>query len=233
MCTVTLPSEQIHSDKAIKRHCLVPFIDSLKYHYDIKHYFWRAEKQQNGNIHFHILFDRYLPKEHVQGLWNMATERLKYVTRFARKHKHFNPPTTKLNYLDNVKKGIRYVLKYVTKQDPTLLVDGKLWGMSDSIRTLRQFTHRYYSRFNQVIERYLIDEKKPYYFAEHYLSISLGSENKVLEERNMIYQDYYHRLLQIYSYLYFTDNPFDSDPTAVIYQGLEEDEIKLLTTSIN
>ncbi|MDV7397395.1 hypothetical protein RZS08_38695, partial [Arthrospira platensis SPKY1] len=99
LLTVTLPSSQVHSDQHIKRHCLVPYMDILKYHYKIQHYFWRAEAQQNGNIHFHIILDRYIPFMDAQDLWNQVIERIGYVTRFARKHNHFKPPTTNIKVI--------------------------------------------------------------------------------------------------------------------------------------
>lgn len=36
----------------------------------MKHYFWRAELQANGQIHFHLIVDHYIPKHAVQHDWN-------------------------------------------------------------------------------------------------------------------------------------------------------------------
>jgi len=58
--TLTLSSKQKHDDNFIKRNLLNHFILWLKTEHDVVHYFWRAEPQKNGNIHFHIICDRYI-----------------------------------------------------------------------------------------------------------------------------------------------------------------------------
>lgn len=61
MITLTLPSKQILTDKEIKRMALMPFIEKMKYVCGIKLWLWVAETQKNGNIHFHIIIDEYIP----------------------------------------------------------------------------------------------------------------------------------------------------------------------------
>ena len=47
--TLTLSSNQIHSDNEIKSKLLNQFIIEAKKKWKIKNYVWRAEKQENGN----------------------------------------------------------------------------------------------------------------------------------------------------------------------------------------
>lgn len=56
--TLTLPCDQEHSDNEIKRKCLNNFVMTMRRKYNIKNYLWVAEKQKNGNIHFHLCIDR-------------------------------------------------------------------------------------------------------------------------------------------------------------------------------
>ena len=58
--TLTLPSVQRHEDNVIKQQILKPFIEELKERYGVKYYFWKAEIQENGNIHFHLIIDHYI-----------------------------------------------------------------------------------------------------------------------------------------------------------------------------
>jgi hypothetical protein len=97
--TLTLPSVQMHSDNDIKEHILHPFINWLKQSSDeyykrggmrgmqkgfgVKGYFWRAETQQNGNIHFHLLCDKYVPWDRIRQKWNECCESLGYVTTYG------------------------------------------------------------------------------------------------------------------------------------------------------
>ena len=58
--TLTLPAKQIYSDQLVKRYCLNRFLRALKYIKPNINYIWRCEKQENGNIHFHVTLDKYI-----------------------------------------------------------------------------------------------------------------------------------------------------------------------------
>ena len=58
--TLTLPSKQIHSDNEIKSKCLNQFLIELKKNHSVSRYIWKAEKQENNNIHFHIIADKFI-----------------------------------------------------------------------------------------------------------------------------------------------------------------------------
>jgi hypothetical protein len=180
--TVTLPSEQIHPDKVITRTCLGPFLQHLKRAHGIEHYFWRAESQENGRIHYHILTDRYIRGEDLQAAWNAAINKLGYVDRYYEKSGSALPPSTEVHSIrDKVQDKrtgqwisvdpVDYLLEYVmdapkpegggdldTEPDgkPKRIVgryrhrdgrieeytarpiDGRVWGMSDSLREIRE-----------------------------------------------------------------------------------------------
>lgn len=107
--TVTLPSNQVHSDLQIKKYILDPFLSWLKVTnqdvfktgvnkgklkgFGVETYFWRAETQKNGNVHFHIICDRYIPWERIRQKWNALCESFgAYVSsyHYAQKYKHRN-----------------------------------------------------------------------------------------------------------------------------------------------
>lgn len=80
--TLTLPSKQIHSDNEIKSKCLNQLLIELKKYYNVRNYIWRAEKQHNGNLHFHILVDRFIPHQELRDRWNRIVNKLGYVDRY-------------------------------------------------------------------------------------------------------------------------------------------------------
>ena len=90
--TLTLPSKQVHHDNTIKSECLDPMIEWLKKMYysvngvatpcGVNAYLWRAESQKNGNLHFHILIDRWVDYEKLRKKWNQIIERLDYVSMY-------------------------------------------------------------------------------------------------------------------------------------------------------
>lgn len=80
--TLTLPSRQIHSDKEIVQTILEPMLNYLRKHHKVHNYIWRAEKQKNNNIHFHLLCDRFIDKTELRQSWNKYCQNLGYVTRY-------------------------------------------------------------------------------------------------------------------------------------------------------
>ncbi len=113
--TLTLPSLQIHSDEFIKSKILGPFLKACKYHFGMINYFWKAEKQDNGNIHFHLETDCYMEQNKLRALWNHQLERYGYVSRYSEnqkeKHKdgfYYNKQQYKIDFKTKLKSKINY-----------------------------------------------------------------------------------------------------------------------------
>lgn len=80
--TLTLSSSQVHSDLVIKNKILQPMLNCFRQKYKVINYVWRAEKQGNGNIHFHIVTDKFIPWNELRNDWNKFQQGLGYVTRY-------------------------------------------------------------------------------------------------------------------------------------------------------
>jgi len=78
--TLTLSSRQQHSDNEIKKEILQPFIDYMRKMHKVQRFIWKAERQKNGNIHFHILFDVFIHWSVIRKIWNKCQERLFYIS---------------------------------------------------------------------------------------------------------------------------------------------------------
>jgi hypothetical protein len=88
--TLTLPSNQVHDDNEIKSICLNQFLIELRKKWQVRNYIWRAEKQKNGNLHFHILVDRFVPWSELRDSWNRITNKLGYVDRYRNQMRAFH-----------------------------------------------------------------------------------------------------------------------------------------------
>lgn len=80
--TLDLPASQMHTDNQLKRDLLNPFLINAARHWDVNLYVWRAERQKNGNLHFHIVLDKWCPWEEVRGLWNHLLNSLGYIEAY-------------------------------------------------------------------------------------------------------------------------------------------------------
>lgn len=83
--TFTLSAPQRHSDNDIKRLLLYQLLDELRKRYNVTHYVWRAEKQSNGNIHFHLLINKFIPHTSLRIMWNRIQNKLGYVDDYSAK----------------------------------------------------------------------------------------------------------------------------------------------------
>jgi hypothetical protein len=80
--TFDLPSKQIHDDNTIKEQILNQMIIELVRYHGVKNYIWRAEKQKNGNIHFHLIIDKFIMYNILRKRWNRICNKLGYVDRY-------------------------------------------------------------------------------------------------------------------------------------------------------
>lgn len=121
-CTLTLSERQKHQDKDIIRS-LAKFIDDIKkvknyiicpftkkqtndVALSIKNYIWRAETTENGDIHFHILFDAFVNKSVLNRVWNNHLAKLGYEKSLA---------STRIESLKKIADVGAYITKYMTK----------------------------------------------------------------------------------------------------------------------
>lgn len=137
--TLTLPAQQTHTDNEIKRKCLTPFIATLQRKFNVWHYFWRAESQKNGNIHFHLIIDSFIAHGRLRAEWNACINKLGYVDRFQAKYQHSNPNSTDIHSFKNIHSPASYVIKYCCKQDGYRKIDGRIHGCSDGLKVLKPY----------------------------------------------------------------------------------------------
>lgn len=83
--TLTLPSAQVHEDAWVTKHVLGSFLDKCRKFGNFSNYVWRAEKQKNGNIHYHLLTDSYMPFAIIRNFWYTACRVGGYMQAFKEK----------------------------------------------------------------------------------------------------------------------------------------------------
>ncbi len=133
--TVSLPSKQVHSDKILQKQLFMPFLDWLRKskfqiglddRSDFKKmsmYFWRAESQANGNIHWHLCSDVFIPYWSIRDKWNYLCGKLGYIEKFKEKNKNSkNPNSTDVHSVRKIKSLNKYLSKYCAKNSKGLVL---------------------------------------------------------------------------------------------------------------
>ena len=142
--TLTLSEKQFHDDNYIKRNYLNRFIIEAKRKWKVENYFWRAEPQKNGNIHFHCILDKYIPREELTSTWNSIQS--DYVTAYYQRTGKTDPPSTQVEKIRSLKRVSLYACKYALKGAtwstdeegaPIRKIEGRIWGCSAALKAVK------------------------------------------------------------------------------------------------
>lgn len=90
--TLTLSAPQFHSDNYVREKMVKQLLDRFMRMKLISQYIWRAEKQQNGNIHYHIIIDGFVWVNYVRSVWNKIQAKEGYIAKYqeSQRNKYIN-----------------------------------------------------------------------------------------------------------------------------------------------
>jgi len=115
--TLTLPTEQKHSDDFVKEFLLQPFIEWMKRSYQNQMYVWKAESQNNGNIHFHITAHTFIHWQSIRRKWNQILAKHKYCKVFQDGTNDKGNAATQIKAAKNPENVGGYLSNYIGKND--------------------------------------------------------------------------------------------------------------------
>jgi len=199
---------------------LEPFLKKLKYSYNIVNYFWRAEPQANGNIHFHLVIDKFVDKIDLQEIWNYNQNKLGYVDRYYEKTGKVNPPSTQIQVFSGSVKSIDYLLKYLTKENKRRKIEGLQMRVSNKLSHLKLGVVELYNYEesdladlleSKAVRKYVNDYATIYYFdfdAYFYFSYHFITGRTLLYYRKLFEALYVYNLSSFELYvvtLYFSN----------------------------
>jgi hypothetical protein len=141
LITLTLSGPQgTRTDRELKKELLEPFLRHFRSK-GLLNYVWKAERQNNGNLHFHILTDFFMDKTYLTNYWNRLQAKMGFIESFHAKYGHRNPASTNVKKVRGKKGMIGYMVKYMLKPaakkqqlelgreiDPKTI--GKIWDCS-------------------------------------------------------------------------------------------------------
>lgn len=131
--TLTLPTPQVHSDRQLTKECLGSLLDELRKYHGVNNYVWKAESQENWNIHYHIAIDKPVHWNELRDRWNRIINKLGYIDRFEEKHKHKNPNSTDIHKIKDVENVAAYISEYMAKKEGRRAIVGRDWSCSQTI----------------------------------------------------------------------------------------------------
>lgn len=135
--TLTLSAKQREvSDRTIKNQMLAPWIRNMRDVYQLRSYVWRAERQKNGNIHFHFSTDSYIPYDAIRDSWNFQQSKFHFINEFRNRNKSEFPNSTDVHSVQSISNLASYMVKYMCKDEKGLeSIEGKVWDCSKNLKT--------------------------------------------------------------------------------------------------
>lgn len=142
--TLTLPGAQgAISDKHLKRYALDNWLKGMRRKHGLKSYVWRAERQYNGNLHFHVTSDCWLPLDSVRDEWNRHLRKLGLIDSFRAKFGHDRPNSTDIHSVQKITNIAAYMVKYMSKDAKEHLDDKNKQLIAAGKEAIRPEAHEF------------------------------------------------------------------------------------------
>jgi hypothetical protein len=165
--TLTLPTQQKHTDEYIKEHMLQPLLYFMSRYYQTL-YVWKAESQLNGNIHFHITVDTYIPWKAIATKWNQICAKHNYCKVFTDGTNDQNNASTQIKAVLSEKKCANDIGGYMSKKDRLALA--VLKAFNQLVHGNKKFTPDIKEAYDSITKKKEVTDNK-----EHMLSVVKGS----------------------------------------------------------
>lgn len=151
----------------------------------LKNYVWKLELQARGVPHYHITTGQFMHHAEINKVWNDIQRDYGWTEEYADREGHYQPNSTDIHAVWEVKNLGGYISKYMGKKDfvdtsesgflmpvSPVQMGGKIWGCSEALRGKK--------RFSAPIDRFTWEKLKA--------SIDFGEVEPVEFERCTIYR---------------------------------------------
>lgn len=111
--TLTIPKLQVHTDSEIHKNIFLKFIRHCRKTYQGFMYVYKAEVQDNGNLHYHLNTNTYIHYRILRDTWNNYCRKYGYVDELNNN----DPNSTDIKAVHNKTALATYMAKYISKKD--------------------------------------------------------------------------------------------------------------------
>lgn len=243
--TLTIPNQTL-SDKECNRFLLNEFLTIIKKYFPIKLWLWRAEVQNRGALHYHLILDCFLPISFVRKLWfNLLYKNKQHGSvdnwEVASRICWVNV----INKIDSIK---FYLQKYlididkrqierVNKHDKkTVLraINSREWGCSDLLKDVNTIYKNATPLMVENIEKSCIEKKSiiaksmktiaDIFIFKKFEKIGKGLYNKIEKTCNLIKENNYRLVMQI-EFIYNNSNFKPSNIVDIVQEKIKSKNI--------
>lgn len=137
--TLTIPAHRIVNRKHTNATLLNTFLTFLRKSGGI--YVWKCEQTKRNQVHYHILYSRFIEHDKIRKEWNRILKRAGLLDQYAMDKGHFNAPSTETKGVYSREDLRKYLAKYIRKGGATNAnKGGRTWGASTILSKIDFFT---------------------------------------------------------------------------------------------
>jgi hypothetical protein len=138
--TIHNPSRMIDDGRETYHNLLSPFLQWLRRTQGVNLYIWKAELQERGMIHYHLLLGSFVHMDKIRAKWNKLQRKHGYLDDYFAVHGHYNAPSTEIkNALEN-EDIAGYLIKEISKKRQNEdTINAKVWDCSDNLKEMAYF----------------------------------------------------------------------------------------------
>lgn len=142
--TLTVSSTSIMlAGKEAHEKLLEPFLLYLRRKHQVVNYVWKAELQERGQIHYHIMIDKFVLYTDIRDKWNNLQDQYGLLDDYRAKHGSKTPNSTDVHSIKKVKNIEAYLVKYISKdvgKKDGDSIGGKVWDCNMSLKKAKYYT---------------------------------------------------------------------------------------------
>jgi len=118
MVTLTVSDTKTIDHKQAYKKLLEPFLRWLRYSKKCRHYVWKAELQERGQIHYHLIIPVFIHHRELRDKWNKLQRDAGLLRSFTARTKSMDPNSTDVHSVGkDVGSASKYMIKYMAKAD--------------------------------------------------------------------------------------------------------------------
>jgi hypothetical protein len=151
--TLTVSSSQNITARFAYDHLLSGFLQWLRKSKGVKTYIWKAELQRRGQIHYHITLPDFIHYKEIRREWNKLQKAAGLLDAYAKEHGHFDPNSTDVHDVRQVKNLSSYILKELGKS-----IDAKKLRMKKVVESLVKAGEIPGEQFEKFVDEYTGEE---------------------------------------------------------------------------
>ena len=150
--TVSDPQKKLSGKEAYQK-LLSHFLAWMRRTKKINTYIWKAELQQNGQIHYHITTPAFINYQEICDKWNNLQRQAGLLNKYASEKGHYDANSTDIHSVRDVKDLSAYLIKYIAKQSQNQeSLGGKVWDCSENLSRAKYHSLPFEDHHKQFID---------------------------------------------------------------------------------